>query len=954
MSSRGARSPAAVGVLGRDAELGRIEAWLRRGESDGPASGTAGAVLVIEGEPGIGKTTLWAEARRRARRAGWDVLSCRPAPSDAGLPHLGLADLLRSVPEADFVGLPPPQRRPLAVALLREEAGGADLEPRSVGTGLTALLEVLAERRPQMLAVDDAQWLDSASARSLAFALRRLDDRPLRLLATVRLEPAQERAAARTQPGPRGRAGAFGVVESALDRHAIQRLPVGPLSVATTHQVLRDVLGVSFPRPVLVRIHRAAGGNPFYALEIAREVHRLGVPRAGEPLPIPDDDRDLALVRLRRLPPQTRDALAVVATMSRPTAEHLDLEALAAAEQAGIVRVRLGGRIEFTHPLFGSALYSSLPEATRRGLHRDLAGRVASLEEQARHLALATTAPSEATAKILDRAADVAAARGAADVAVELKDLACQITPEHDQEAAVRRRLELADRRYFAGDPNGARRELEHSFGLLLPGEQRAQVLLELGSVLWTQGSGDEGMALLSQALGEAETDALRARVHSRISALADDCDLSVEHGEAALALLDPRTDPLLYSFALHNVALFRLYAGDGADHDAIAEGIRLQREATSWEMSTVPAYWARNLDDFDTARQRFEDLLRAFGERGDEASSSGVLTHLAVIEAMTGRMERARALADEALELAEQTEQETYRCMALWARARVCLGSGALPEAREAAGEVMRQLDAQPDVTLESMVRAVLGEAALAAGDLAEADRQLSRADQIEELLHEREPASTRFQADHAEAVIRLGDLARAEALVQRMEARARALPRPWILAVSARSRGLLNAANGDLDEALTDYQRAVQAHRALDMPVERGRTLLAMGRLCRRRNERQRAQAVLAEAVGVFETAGASSWAAVAAGELRRAQGRRGSPQRLTPTERHIAELAGAGLRNHEIATRLFLSRKTVEANLSRVYTKLGIRSRAELAGHLISEAARVSEAPRAEPQP
>jgi DNA-binding CsgD family transcriptional regulator len=171
-------------------------------------------------------------------------------------------------------------------------------------------------------------------------------------------------------------------------------------------------------------------------------------------------------------------------------------------------------------------------------------------------------------------------------------------------------------------------------------------------------------------------------------------------------------------------------------------------------------------------------------------------------------------------------------------------------------------------------------------------------------------------------------------------MEARATALPRPWILAVSARSRGLLNAARGELDEARSDYERALKAHQTLDMPSELGRTLLALGRLHRRRNERQRAQECLHEAARVFEAGGALGWAAVAAAELHRAQGRRGLRDQLTPTERHIAELAGSGLRNHEIATRLFLSRKTVEANLSRVYSKLGIRSRAELAHRLAAE--------------
>ena len=185
MAIRGASGPAG-GVLGRDTELGQIEAWLAQDAAPGPAE--ARLVLVIEGEPGIGKTTLWTEATARAREAGWHVLSCRPAASDAGLPHVALADLLRGVPDAAFARLPVPQRRALGVALLREEAGGIDLDPRAVGTGLTALLRLIGNDGPLMLAVDDAQWLDPASARALGFALRRLDDRQLRLVTAVRTE----------------------------------------------------------------------------------------------------------------------------------------------------------------------------------------------------------------------------------------------------------------------------------------------------------------------------------------------------------------------------------------------------------------------------------------------------------------------------------------------------------------------------------------------------------------------------------------------------------------------------------------------------------------------------------------------------------------------------------------------------------------------------------------------
>jgi DNA-binding CsgD family transcriptional regulator len=922
MPIRGANAPMA-GALGRDTELGQIEAWLAPGAVPGPAGQRP--VLVIQGEPGIGKTTLWAEATGRARAAGWHVLSCRPAASDAGLPHVGLADLLRGVPDDAFARLPAPQRRALGVALLREEASAADLDPRAVGTGLAALLVLIGSDGPLMLAVDDAQWLDPASARALSFALRRLDDRQLRLVTTVRTErPAGQRT------------GAFAAVETSLDQQEITRLEVGPLSVAAIHQMFARTLGSSFARPVLVRIHRAAGGNPFYALEIGREVQRLGVPPPSRPLPIPGDHRDLALLRLRRLPQATRDVLALVAAMARPSTADLDLDALAPAEVAGIVRVRPGNRVEFTHPLFASALYSSLPEASRRRLHRDLAQRAAS-QERARHLALAADGPDEGTAAALDEAAAAAAARGAADVAVELKELARNLTPPQDTAALVRRDTELAERRYFAGDPSGARRELERSLASLPAGEDRARVLLELGSLLWVQGESDQGLALMSQALGEAQSRALRAKIHTRISSQSDDADVGVEHGEAALALLDEHEDPILYCFALHNLALFKLYSGRGADHAAIEKGMLLQRDLAAWEMSTVPAFWARNFDDFGTARRRFEDILRAFREQGDEATVSGVLTHLARLELMTGHMDRAKALVAEALDLAEQTEQETYLLMALCAKGQWCAQAGDLDEARAAAQEVLRRLETNQDIVLEGMARAVLGPVALAAGDLAEADRQLTRAQEIEELVHNREPASNRFHADHAEAVIGLGDLDRGEILVRRMEERARALPRPWIMAASARSRGLLNAAHGDLGQAQADYQRALVAHEILDMPAELGRTLLALGRLHRRRNERQRAQYCLSRAAEAFDAAGAPRWAAVAREELGRAQGRRGSAGRLTPTELQVAELAVAGLRNTEIAARLFVSGKTVEANLSRIYRKLGVRSRTELAAKM-----------------
>jgi len=210
-------------LLGRDGELATVDAWLAR-----VPSAVNAALLVITGEPGIGKTTLWGEATRRAGAIGYRVLSSRPVPSDAGLPHVVLGDLLRSVPDDALGPLPIPQRRALEVALLRADPGDGDLDPRAVGSGLTGLLDLMIADGPLVVAIDDAQWLDPASARALTFALRRLEHRPVAVIAAVRVAEA----------GQRG--GEFAAIESSLSS---TRIDIGPLSVAAIHQLFRQELG---------------------------------------------------------------------------------------------------------------------------------------------------------------------------------------------------------------------------------------------------------------------------------------------------------------------------------------------------------------------------------------------------------------------------------------------------------------------------------------------------------------------------------------------------------------------------------------------------------------------------------------------------------------------------------------------------------------------------------------
>ncbi|HSS93805.1 MAG TPA: AAA family ATPase [Candidatus Dormibacteraeota bacterium] len=908
--------------LGRDRELDQVDQFLASLPS-GPAA------LALTGPAGIGKTTVWHEGMQRAVVRGYLTLSARPSEAEARLSYAAIADLLASIESEVLETLPSVQRHAIDVALLRAEAGSEGIDTRIVGTAFRSVLDRLATARPVVICVDDAQWLDAASAEALAFAVRRLDRIAVGVLVSVRVEGVRAQTIETSMPASR--------------RHEVL---LSPFNAAALHEILKRRLDTVFPRPTLIRILEASGGNPFYALEIGRELIAVGPPPPGHPLPVPPNHRDLALLRLRRLPRTTRDVLAKVSAMARPAADRLDLTALDPAETAGVVRILSTGQVQFTHPLFGSALYASLPGRIRRDLHRRLADIEVGHEQRARHLALAATEPDEETAAALDLAASEAGARGASEAAVELRELALGLTPRHDVAALVRRELDLASSRYLSGDASGARRDLERALGRLPAGEERAQVLLELGSVLWNQGEGEKGHAALRSALDEATTASLRARIHGRISSMTDDFDVAVEHAEAALSLIDEREDPLVYSFALHNMARAKLYSGRGADQAAIEKGMRLQREEAGWEVSTVPAYWARDFDDFDTARQRFKQTLRVLRQRGDEASMSGALAQLANIEALTGHLDEARELAAEALGLAEQTEQETWVNVALHSLAHAWVRSGDIDRARAIAESVLGRLEIHPDQAIEAMVRQVLGLAALSAQDYLGAVRHFARADEVINSYHAREPAPDRFHADYVESLISLGELDRAEDVVGRMEARARALPRPWILALGARSRGLLLSARGDLGGAVAAMLAALAHHESLDMPFERARTLLALGQVHRRKNERRAARAAFEKAVTLFEGLAVRPWIERARAELARVPVRRAAVG-LTPSEENIARLVASGMTNKEAAERAFVSAKTVEANLARVYDKLGVHSRAEL-GRVMAERRAASKPP------
>jgi predicted ATPase len=280
-------------IVSREEELALLHAFIGR-EREGPAA------LVLEGEAGIGKSTLWLAGVEHARARGLRVLSSRPAEAERGLAYVGLDDLFEGVLDDVLPRLSAPRRRALEVALLMDEASGDPVDRRAVAVAVRSVLQLLGETEPLLIAVDDVQWLDPSSSSALAFAVRRLGSTRVLLLLARRLVDV-------AQPiGP----------EQALDAEHVQRVAVGPLSVGALHRFLRDRLGRPFARQTLLRIHERSGGNPFFALELGRALDENVGPL--QPLPVPETLEELVGARINALPTSTRQALTLASALGSP------------------------------------------------------------------------------------------------------------------------------------------------------------------------------------------------------------------------------------------------------------------------------------------------------------------------------------------------------------------------------------------------------------------------------------------------------------------------------------------------------------------------------------------------------------------------------------------------------------------------------------------------------------
>jgi DNA-binding CsgD family transcriptional regulator len=895
-------------IVGREAELACLNGFIE-------AVRGAPAAVLLEGEAGIGKSTLWRAGVERARAAGLLVLSSRPAEAERGLAHAGLGDLLEDVIDDVLPALSMARRRAMEVALLRDDASSGPVDDRALAVAVRDVLQLLSDRGRVLIAVDDVQWLDAASSSALAFAMRRLDASDVVVLLSRRLPGG-------SQPS---------WLDGALGSERVRRLAVGPLSVGAVHQLLLDRLGRPFARQTLLRIHERSGGNPFFALELARvldaNVHPL------EPFPVPETLDELLRARIAGLPASTRQALALAAAIGTTSESLLEragvvADVLGPAVEAHVIQ-RRDGTVRFTHPLMSSVLYRDLGER-RRKVHGQIAAIVEDPLVHARHLALSKESPDLDVAAVLDQSAQLAITRGAPAVAAELAEHAVRLTPGDACDEVRRRALVAARAHQAAGEWTRARTIPAELLAETGTGSWRveARVLLaELEGI-------DRAAALLQQALPDAAPHpALQSAIHCRL-AWATRFKRGFDHARAALELADELGDDVLRAQARAVQTILDWFAGKAKAPEDLPllvqhlpgalGGERLVQEATQAIVNTLAPSSRR-----DEARALLEREHRDWLER-DELRSARALWGLAWVEFWAGRWKLAADYAAGAQSISTQYGLELPQDHLPIAVIAVHRGQFELARAHsERALELAEdQLGFHPPQHM-----AVLALVALGGGDPSTAVLRFEKADRQAAALGWGEPSVRWWSSDHAELMLELGRIADAARILDVWEADAKCVARDWVLAHVTRSRGLLAAADGDVDHALALLSRAVDEHESVGDPFGQARALLALGTTRRRDRQKRPAREAIAAAVVAFETIGAAGWAAMARSELGRVGGRQRTAG-LTAAERRVATLVARGQTNREVAAALFLGERTVASHLTHIYAKLGVRSRTELA--------------------
>jgi DNA-binding CsgD family transcriptional regulator len=680
-----------------------------------------------------------------------------------------------------------------------------------------------------------------------------------------------------------------------------------------------------------------------YAIELARA---LDGQAASSEVGMSNTLAGLVHARIDNLDIEARDVLLAAASLATPTVElvaratDLDIERvvddLADAEDEGIVHIE-GNRLRFAHPLLAASVYTDATPAKRRGMHRRLADLVDQPELKARHLALSATSSDSEIRQSLDAAAGMAIVRGAPSAAAELLELAIGLGGDTPQ-----RRIILGGCLFNSGDGAEAVKVLNKVVAGPSPAALRAEALNLLAVISQLEGSLLDGARHLESALTDAGDDAgLRAEILISLSWI----QIHLGHHDAASRSIDDAVEHTtrlqrsdLLGQALGMRVVVRALLGDGVDDVHLRRALELEDRRAARTVMFRPSVhnamvraWT---GQHDASHDQFESVRRSCIERGEESELVFVSFHSVLNEIWRGNLAEAALTAQDTVERARQLEGPLPLAAALTIRALVAAYAGQEDDVRRDVRDAIGPISRGGSQLLEAWTVAALGFLEVSLGNY------LAAATLFQPLLARilAAPKATEifvagFLPDAVEALVQLGRLSEAEPLVAALETNGRRLDRPWMLAVAYRCRAMMLAVSGDIGAAVAAAQRATAEHDRLPMPFEQARTRLLLGQLHRRQRQRNAASTELRRALTTFETLNTPLWADRVRSELARANVAPASGDRLTPSEQRVAELTASGMTYREVATALCISPKTVEFNLTRIYRKLGIHSRAEL---------------------
>ncbi|GAA2132353.1 AAA family ATPase [Nocardioides bigeumensis] len=918
--SAGAHNGTRTGLVAREAESEAIEVLL--------GSVPPAAALVLEGPPGVGKTSLLDHGVASARERGFRVLVARGSGAEAEFPFAGLIDLFDGVTSEQLASIPAPQLRALEVALYRAEPTGAPPEPQVISLAVLSALRALAAAGPVVVAVDDLQWLDLGSGEALVYAAKRLVAEPVVFLLARR-------------PGRRPD------VERAIPIERLAHVAVGTLSLGATRQLLATRLGLRLPHHVLRRVYDVTAGNPLFALEVGRSLVRRGpqsVPEQsfGDEIPLPDEVEDLLGLRVADLDDDVRRVLLALALGADVRVTQLrelaGPELLDRAIEAGVVAVD-GEKVRASHPLLAEVAVRRASDEEKRGLHRRLAELVADEELAALHLALATEEPDEELAARIESAAEQAAARGATRLGVDLASHAWRLTPPdvpaYDRLLTVSRHLHDAGEKQRLTDLLGPR------VASLPAGGSRV-----LGYHLLTGGvvnGNAEITALHAKALEEAgDIQPCRGRAQSFLAenvAVIQVRDIAESDRLAAEAVADSEDgDAEDQRLALYTRSWTQALRGQPVDHlverfEELA-GHRGYLARYPQRVAGQRRVWRGEIEQGRAFLEAFMERTELWGEPSPHALAR---LHLVELELRAGDWPAVERLM---IEWAASTDDDLLhwpmyeRCRALLA-----MGRGDVEDALLWGGRADSQAEEQGVGWDRLEASRALGVTALLAKDPEEAARRLTTVWEHNQREGVLDPGAFPVAPDLVEALLELGSYDAASAVVAQLAELAEDQDHPWARVGAQRSAALVAIhADGYADEHAAALVEAAAAYQALGLCFDEARTLLALGRAQRRAKKWGAARDTLERAAAAFERLGSPGWVADVRAELERSGARRPAAEGgLTPTERRVADLAVEGLANKQIARTLVVTVNTVEFHLRNTYAKLGIRGRPQLAAAL-----------------